>query len=225
MRGVLGHFRLHPCPERPERLVAAWRGAIASRFPDDPDFHGHVSGGVLRRYPPVQYRATRRGLCVLALGESAERLIEHPWAGTRLRIGPGEAEVVEVCWEPVGGEIGAAERLLRYRFVSPWIALNQENHASWVAMDEAERRYELDRILIGNLLSLASGIGVRIEGQIYAAAAPEGGSVPCRVKGVLLRGFRGGFVTNLELPDHLALGKSVSLGYGWFGRLAGRSAS
>jgi hypothetical protein len=42
---------------------------------------------------------------------------------------------------------------------------------------------------------------------------------PCVVKNVALVGFEGTFVTNLELPDNLALGRSVSHGYGWFRRM------
>jgi hypothetical protein len=36
--------------------------------------------------------------------------------------------------------------------------------------------------------------------------------------GAPLLGFEGSFVTNLELPDNLALGRSVSHGFGWFRR-------
>ena len=49
------------------------------------------------------------------------------------------------------------------------------------------------------------------------AFEPEA-EVPCVVKGVTLLGFAGSFVTNLELPDDLALGRSVSHGFSWFRR-------
>ena len=50
---------------------------------------------------------------------------------------------------------------------------------------------------------------------MYAAFECER-EVPRRLKDVSLVGFTGAFVTNLALPDHLALGRSVSHGFGWF---------
>ena len=40
------------------------------------------------------------------------------------------------------------------------------------------------------------------------------------MKGNALIGFRGAFVTNLGLPEGLAIGRSVSHGFGWFRRAA-----
>jgi hypothetical protein len=52
---------------------------------------------------------------------------------------------------------------------------------------------------------------------VYAAFEPER-EVSCVVKGTSLRGYLGSFVTNLDIPDDLALGRSVSHGFGWFRR-------
>jgi hypothetical protein len=42
-----------------------------------------------------------------------------------------------------------------------------------------------------------------------------------RGEGVSLLGFEGTFVSNLDLPDNLALGRSVTHGFGWFHRALG----
>ena len=52
---------------------------------------------------------------------------------------------------------------------------------------------------------------------VYAAFEPAR-EVHCEVKEVSLIGFEGSFVSNLDLPDDLAVGRSVSLGFGWFRR-------
>ena len=60
---------------------------------------------------------------------------------------------------------------------------------------------------------------IRSKDAAWVVSVVEGhGEVTCVVKDVPHVGFEGGFVTNLALPDHLAVGRSVSHGFGWFTR-------
>ena len=146
----------------------------------------------------------------------------HPWPGATLRIGDQERRVVQVDWSVTAAQRALSRRLVRYELGAPWIALNQENHARYRAMSDGARRAELDRILVGNLLSMSKGFGWFYAGgeTIYAAFEPAC-EVRCEVKDTPLIGFEGSFVTNLDLPDDLAIGRSVSHGFGWFRRTAG----
>jgi len=107
-------------------------------------------------------------------------------------------------------------KLKRYVFVSPWLALNQENYRRYKEMSSLERRSELDRVLVGNLLSLFKGLGwILPRGLTVFAAMEQPREVPCTHKGVGLIGFMGSFVTNFELPQSVAVGRAVSHGFGW----------
>ena len=143
----------------------------------------------------------------------------YPWPGAAVRLGEQERRVEQVEWSVGAIQRAFSRRLLRYQLGAPWIALNQENHARYRDLDGAARRAELDRILVGNLLTMSQAFGWFYESHetVFAAFEPEA-EVPCVVKGVTLLGFAGSFVTNLELPDDLALGRSVSHGFGWFRR-------
>jgi|GEM_PF-2054784 len=218
---ALGRFRLDGAPLRGPlgALTAQWRGAVASRFPDDAAFHGHEGGKTLSRYPEVHYRWVDGAPCVYALGAAAQRAMAHPWPGATVTLGGEARAVAEVAWRTTAVTHSFSRRLVRYTLGAPWVALNQENFARYRRLDEAARRAELDRILVGNLLTMSQAFGWFFEKDetVYAAFEAHG-EVTCVVKDVPHVGFDGSFVTNLALPDHLALGRSVSHGFGWFAR-------
>lgn len=210
-----------PASVAPSTLAAWWRGAVAARFADDVAFHGHDGERTVARYPEVHYRVVDGAPALLCLGDAAVRAMTHPWPGAVLRLGPETREVVEVSWRSVALVRGLSRRLVRYRFHAPWIALNQANHARYRTADRDAQRAMLDRILVGNLLTMSQAFDwiYGPDETVYAAFEPLR-EVSCTVKDVSLLGFEGTFVTNLELPDELALGRSVSHGFGWFRRLA-----
>lgn len=218
---ALGRFRLAGAPLRaaPQSLAAWWRGAVGDLFRDDTAFHGHEGERTVARNPEVHYRWIDDAPALYAVGPAAQKAMTHPWPGTTVRIGEHERRVAQVDWSVSSLQRAFSRRLVRYDFGAPWIALNQANHARFKTLDERARRAELDRIMVGNLLTMSQAFGWYYEPHetVYAAFEPAR-EVPCVVKDNALIGFEGSFVTNLELPDDLALGRSVSHGFGWFRR-------
>ncbi len=218
---AFGRFRLAEpfAQQNPQARAAQWRGAVASLFTEDPAFHNHEGDHTVARYPLVHYRWVDGAPALFAIGSAAQQVMAHPWPGATFRLGDQENRVTQVDWSALSIARAFSRRLVRYELCAPWIALNQENFGRFRGLDAAARRAELDRILVGNLLTMSQAFGwfYGPEETVYAAFDPEG-DVPCAVKGVSLIGFEGSFVTNLLLPDGLALGRSVSLGFGWFRR-------
>jgi hypothetical protein len=224
---VLGRFQLDGEPVRgdPRRLAAWWRGAVASIFRAETAFHGHDGDRTVARYPEVHYRWVAGAPMLFAMGSAAHLAMAHPWAGATVRIGEQERRVVQVDWSVTAAQRALSRKLVRYELGAPWLALNQENHARYRTLRDSARRAELDRILVGNLLAMSKGFGwfYANDETVYAAFEPAR-EVRCEVKEVSLIGFEGSFVSNLDLPDDLALGRSVSLGFGWFRRASGGAA-
>jgi hypothetical protein len=221
-QAILGRFRLagDALQGSSETLAARWRGAVASRFPTETAFHGHEGDHTVTRFAEVHYRWNDGSPALFAVGTAAQHVMAHPWPGVDLRIGDHERRVLQVDWTVSALRQSFSPKLIRYEFVSPWLALNQENHKRTIPLGPAARRAELDRILVANLLSMSQGFGWFYESHERVYAAFEWlRDAPCVVKNVALVGFEGTFVTNLELPDNLALGRSVSHGYGWFRRM------
>jgi hypothetical protein len=218
---ALGHFRLAAPLQNPsaQALAACFRGAVASLFAADTAFHGHAGDAVKPRYPEVHYRWVDGAPALFALGPAAQRALAHPWPNTVLRLGEEDARVLQVAWTTSAITHEISRRLVRYDFGAPWVALNQDNYARYKSQPRAARREELDRILVGNLLTMSQAFGWYYEpGETVYAAFEPAGEVSATVKGTPLIGFRGTFVTNLALPDGLAVGRSVSHGFGWFQR-------
>lgn len=216
---AFGRFRLSAAVTHAgaQALAAQWRGVVAALFAGEPAFHGHDGDRPLPRYPAVQYRWVDGAPALFALGAPAQRAMAHPWPGTSIRLGKADARIVEVDWTTATITRSFSRRLVRYELCAPWIALNQENYARYRVLDPRARRAELDRILVGNLLTMSQTFGWFFDaGETVYAAFEPGGEVPSTVKGVALVGFKGFFVTNLVLPDGLAIGRSVSHGFGWF---------
>ncbi|MDI9617326.1 MAG: CRISPR-associated endonuclease Cas6 [Methanothrix sp.] len=98
---------------------------------------------------------------------------------------------------------GCAGELHAYRFVTQWLALNQENYGRYAdAASWDERRALLRRILVGNILSAANLDLGRLRDAI------------CTLKGVMVTGIRYEFLANFHIPDLMGLGKYVSKGFG-----------
>jgi CRISPR/Cas system endoribonuclease Cas6 (RAMP superfamily) len=77
----------------------------------------------------------------------------------------------------------------------------------------------MERILTGNILSFAKGIGVRLDKEVICklTGLRNYGLVDC--KGVKLMAFDGEFRCNVSLPDFIGIGKSTSVGFGMVTRI------
>ncbi len=206
--------------DRDEHLPWAphWlRGAIAERFTDNPLFHQHDHERLVYRYPSVQYRWDREGPIILGLGEGARFLVGVDWVGMELRIGEQVMTVRDALCHFRRHHICPAPRLLRYRFVSPWLPFSQENYQRYRGMTPAEQAAERDRLAVANLLMALRGVDVEFPGRLYAAFELHSAR-QCHYKDVSLLGFRGNLLANVDIPDDFAIGRATSHGYGWLCR-------
>jgi hypothetical protein len=106
------------------------------------------------------------------------------------------------------------DRLVEYRLRTPYCALNQENYAVYRALPTDEERHShLSKQLVNHLLAVCKGLGFYAESRIVAYPLFSQPRLTT-LKGNRLTAFRGGFVTNLSLPDLIGIGKSTSRGFG-----------
>ncbi|MFY9222676.1 MAG: CRISPR-associated endonuclease Cas6 [Blastocatellia bacterium] len=191
------------------------RGAISEKF-DEPIFHNHVDNKLVYSYPLIQYRWDVEKACGVIAGfnEGAERITKIPWLDLELTLGNKAFHIAEAEISYHRNSIGLSDRLARYNFISPWLPFNQENYGKYQNLSLAEQRKELDRLLIAQLLITLKGLQIRVNQQLYAAFELKN-AVTVLYKEQNLVGFFGYFVTNLVLPNDLAIGKAVSHGYGW----------
>jgi hypothetical protein len=110
-------------------------------------------------------------------------------------------------------EFGISTEIITYEFITPWIALSQNNYQRYLESKREQRRELLRRTLIGNILSASKGLDYVVLEEIKVAI---GGlhRRKCELKGTPFIGFLGRFMVNFMIPDYMGLGKSVSRGFG-----------
>ena len=198
------------------------RGAIAGQFLEERLLHQHrEDGSVEYRYPLVQYKRLGRECIIVGLGCGAELITDLPMVQEEFELERMSCRLLsrEMIVREV--KVTVRDQPVSYSLLTPWLALNEENYARYRAGSLVERKRLLERILIGNILSMSKGLGYVVTEKIEVSRLdvyPVRTSV--RLKGVEMTGFKGTFAVNFELPDLIGLGKSVSRGFGTVRRIA-----
>lgn len=191
------------------------RGYFSRQFAQFDLIHNHqvTSGKYFYRYPAVQFKIhdclaihayKLVGIAVLKeLFLEAENIVIERQV---LTVSSKEIEVKEV-------EYGEDGRQYVYEFVTPWMALNQENFKDYLFLESKEQRAEkLHAILINNIISFCKFAGYTIKKRLEVKSSFK--PVPANFKGKTHLAFKGEFKINFLLPDLIGLGKSTSRGYG-----------
>ena len=207
--------------------ATAIRGFFGRKFEDEIWMHNHQADGTpVYQYPRVQYKVVNQTALLIGVNEGSE-LMQRLWLEIdETKIGSEELPVLESSFETNSHEILPTTEPIEYRFITPWLALNQKNFAEYTrSRSQKFRRDKLEKTIVGNCLGMCKSLG------IFFQPDPDSGEKPfitadCRnltsikttLKGKGMIGFVGKFKINLSLPDHIGLGKSVSRGFGTIDR-------
>ena len=179
-------------------------------------FHNHKSDTeYLYRYPLIQYKVTNKKASIICLNEGTDDI--HYLLQNRnldLRIGnktlPFEIEDINMHYH----QIQTWDKLFHYSLLN-WLPLNQKNHKIYHELkSEIEKIALLNRILTGNLLSMAKGIQWFLEDRLVVEITKIKQIKMLERKGKKLHAFSLNFKSNLSLPDYLGIGKGCSVGFG-----------
>ncbi len=193
----------------------ALRGFFGRQFEDEVLMHNHgPNDELVYQYPRVQFKVLDRFAYLIGVNQGAD-LLQRLWLEIdQAKIGSEELLVLESHMETESTMIEATGESVRYRFVTPWLALNQKNFQEYTqSKSQSFRREKLDRTLVGNCLGMCKSLGIRLSDRITADSSSLH-SMKTTLKSQSMIGFVGTFTINLNLPDRLGLGKSVSRGFG-----------
>jgi hypothetical protein len=191
---------------------AQLRGFFATKFNEYSLLHQHNADKFIYRYPMVQYKMIDRTPTVIGINEGAEVLKEIYDEYEKITLNGNEYKIIERGITYKEEDFGISEKLVKYEFITPWFALNQENFRKYLSFDKGQQAKLLNKNLIGNLLSMSKSLGYQVPEKIKCHTELKSRS--SSLKGNEIIAFKGSFITNFLIPDYFGLGKSVSRGFG-----------
>ncbi len=200
----------------PPSELSWFRGAMIRLADNNPLFHNHQGQGYNYVYPKIQYKLINGYPAVLGINEGALALKEilSDCNSIHCRLGHtiNEFHISSIGeWDE---NIILTPELNTY-FIANWLPLNARNYEEYLRADTPAARLPLlDRIITGNILSFAKGMGVFFDSQVICQFDDIESNGNLTYKDVDLLSFSGSFKSNVQLPQWIGLGKSASLNHG-----------
>ncbi len=189
------------------------RGYFANKYSERVITSNHRADGKLRySYPLVQYKVINKIASICGIEEGAKEVIEMGIDTDIMKIEDSLIEVIRKEYLVSDENLGESEDYVSYEFIHPWLALNQSNKTLFEKSNEIEREEMLQKILIGNIISMSKGLNYNITKKLKVWIDLYQCSV--NFKNIKMIGFKGNFKINFNIPDYLGIGKSVSRGFG-----------
>jgi hypothetical protein len=189
------------------------RGFFADLDQLDSNLHNHmVDGKEIYRYPLIQYKVLGGNPVIIAAEEGIRSIHPHIMEQKALRIGDKTYTDMTVDMRLLELPLGDSKSMKSYRFLTPWLALNQRNYEEYHSADEEKKKQILSKVLVGNILSICKGFGVTIEQRLQV----EHQLTPVTVdyKGKKMVAFVGKFQVNCCIPELFGIGKGTARGFG-----------
>ena len=191
------------------------RGFLAKHFPQYKEIHNHLANGGFRFvYPEVQFKMINRKPTLVGFDTGFRILTDIFTRIGYIEISRRKIYLYEKSIQVSEEFIGEHADFIRYRFETPWMALNQRNYSDFVKANLYEKEQRLNRILWGNLRTLAHAFDYWIKDQEALKVNGHFKMGENLFKGNTMLTFSGEFVTNFLIPDYLGLGKQVARGFG-----------
>ncbi len=201
-----------------ENTVPAFRGAIARAMGiyAHPLMHNHDKEGLRFAYPLVQYKVLNGHPAIVALGDVGSFLAQYFESHREMTlILHGKKRVFKLSEANFCDYSPLFDNSPKYYSLTHYLPLTDSNVQEYRSlMALTDKICFLEKILTGNVLSFFKGIGYTAKEQIETVITNIDKQDVIIYKGVHFMAFDLHFVSNLELPDSIGLGKSSSVGMG-----------
>lgn len=196
--------------------VKYFRGAVIHALAEDNVlFHNHVEQNYRYAYPLIQYKRIKKCAAIVCVNEGVEA-IGNFFSNYRNQLCIGEKiETMEIDFlRPSIFTLQIWKDVFHYR-LNRWIPLNHDNYQYYQTLNEPVEQIEfLERILIGNILSLTKGLQIHLEQELTCKIQRIIDVYFISNKGIKFMAFNILFTSNISLPDYVGLGKNASINCG-----------
>lgn len=188
------------------------RGYLGNKYEELDILHNHKEDKFIYRYPKVQYKVINEKPIIIGIDEGSNVITNIGIKDDELVIGEKSINTFEKKISISNDEYGVTKDYIKYKFLSPWIALNQKNINNYINSNEMEKEEILKKILIGNIISMSKGLNYTVEDQVKCWINLD--KIQVNIKDIKHIGFVGEFKVNFNIPDYFGVGKNVSKGFG-----------
>ncbi len=177
--------------------------------------HNHKESGLRYGYPMIQYKCIAGRATIVCLEQGVEDIQAlFTLSNLSLRLGKRVIDCHIAGISPRKIEAGISLESHNYR-LERWCCLNEANFKTFSTLRGiAERAEMLERILVGNILSFAKGIGMTVTEEIKVKITKLSDLYYLRAKGVSMACVDIEFSSNFVLPELIGLGKHTSINFG-----------
>jgi hypothetical protein len=164
-------------------------------------------------YPRVQVKILNEQIYVVGIKEGANAVRELSKEAKKLNFGNITFEVVDTDVETTENRFQHIDKLLRYRFVSPWVALGNTTQNRYKFLKNKDRIAFLNKLLGQNIVFLGREMEIDLNEKVYTKIRLNS-LLPKPVDEDNWGAFSGEFQTNFVLPDYIGIGNGITRGYG-----------
>lgn len=168
-------------------------------------------------YPRLQYKIVRGSPMIAAINEGCDLLWELYEQLDEVSETQTEWKITEKRLIDKKAPFGLTTEFIKYRFLTPWLALPEESFKKFLLLDNAARERMLVRILQGHIDSICESLDYKARDEIMVKMNIKPDYIFQR--DIHVAGLFGSFIVNFEIPNFLGLGKSVSRGFGTIKRV------
>ena len=190
------------------------KGVMMNQFPDEeivPMLDGSYRQKFL--YPRVQVKILNEQIYIVGINEGVDSIKAIAQKMDFLDFGNITFQVLDNEIEEHGNRFHPVSKLIRYRFVTPWVALNQTTGYRYRYLNNADRVNFLNRLLGQNIVFMAREMGMELEENIFTKVTLSS-LFPRQVDENNWGAFDGEFRANFVLPNYLGIGNGITRGYG-----------
>lgn len=201
-----------------QREISLFRGAVLKSLGDKANllYHNHTGADTFRyAYPLIQYKRLNGKAAIVCVEKGVELVgqLLSELSGT-IMIGKREANCLIEQIQTKDVSVHITDQPIYYQ-LHHWLPLNSKNYEQYQKTDDLIERIKiLERVLIGNILSFLKGMDIHLEEQVLLNITEIKKQQIVHYKNIKLMDFDVGIKTNLNLPQHIGIGKNASIGFG-----------
>ncbi len=190
------------------------KGVFMRQYPDEeliPLLDGRYRDQFL--YPRVQVKILNEQIYIVGINEGVDPILAIVDKFDFLDFGNITFQVLDVDVDQHDDLFQPISRMIRYRFITPWVALNQTTGIRYRYLNSMEKMNYLSRLLSQNIVFLAREMGMELEEKVFTKLSLSS-LFPKTVDETYWGAFTGEFRTNFLLPNYLGVGNGITRGYG-----------